>query len=86
MSEVCFVYLVLWISIDAVLKYVFGLGTPRSQVVPQGSTTITPPPLRPAKNSAGSFNVASTLLIAVPVGIAVLCCFGCVAYCKIKTG
>ena len=64
----------------------FRSGTPRNQVVPQASTTISPPPLRPAKNSGSSFSVASTVLVAIPVVIAVLCCFGCLAWCKLKTG
>ena len=34
----------------------FGSGTPRNQIVPQTSTTITPPPLKPAKNSGSSYS------------------------------
>ena len=85
MSESMF-YLCWLVNFDSVLKYLFRSGTPRNQVVPQVSTTISPPTLRPAKNSGSSFSVASTVLVAIPVVIAVLCCFGCLAWCKLKTG
>ena len=67
-------------------KYLFRSGTPRNQVVPRSSTTIAPPPLKPATNTGTTLSVANTVLVAIPVVIAVLCCFGCVAWCKIKTG
>ena len=85
MSESMF-YLCWLVNFDSVLKYLFRSGTPRNQVVPQSSTTIAPPPLKPATNTGTTLSVANTVLVAIPVVIAVLCCFGCVAWCKIKTG
>ena len=67
-------------------KYLFRSGTPRNQVVPRSSTTIAPPPLKPASNTGTTLSVANTVLVAIPVVIAVGCCFGCVAWCKIKNG
>ena len=72
----------LWFRI----KYLFGSGTPRSQGVSRSSTTIAPPTLRPASSAGTTLSVANTALVAIPVVIAVGCCFGCVAWCKIKSG
>ena len=68
------------------IKYLFRSGTPRNQVVPRSSTTIAPPTLKPASNTGTTLSVANTVLVAIPVVVAVGCCFGCVAWYKIKNG
>ena len=82
----CF-YLCRLVKLWFRIKYLFGSGTPRNQVVPRSSTTtIAPPTLRPASSAANGLSAANTALVAIPVVIAVGCCFGCVAWCKIKSG
>ena len=79
-------YLVHWLHFDSVLNMIIWSGTPPNQILTQSSTTIRPATLKPAANTGSSFNLAHTLLVAIPVTVTVCCCFGCVAYCKIKAG